>query len=77
MSGVIDDNGQQWEHCNDCGDFVEIELLAYEAPTEEYLYGRDLCPKCWTATSSMPTELVQINTKTGTATLVKIDRKVH
>jgi hypothetical protein len=46
MSGVIDDNGQQWERCNGCVAFVEIETLAYEQPSEEFEYGRDLCENC-------------------------------
>jgi hypothetical protein len=46
MSGVIDDDGQQWERCNGCGGFVEIETLAYEKPSAEFEYGRDLCVDC-------------------------------
>jgi hypothetical protein len=53
MSGVIDENGQQWEKCKNtkkngkyCGDFVLIDTLYYEEPTEEFPYGRDLCPAC-------------------------------
>jgi hypothetical protein len=46
MSGVIDKNGQQWEHCNACGAWVKFQDLAYEPPSEEHKYGRDLCPKC-------------------------------
>jgi hypothetical protein len=45
MSGVIDSEGQ-WEHCSKCGDWVLIQNLKYEEPSEEYPYGRDLCPKC-------------------------------
>lgn len=29
MSGVIDENGQQWERCNGCSRFVRIEELRY------------------------------------------------
>lgn len=29
MSGVIDNNGQQWEHCCQCGQFVRFEALRY------------------------------------------------
>jgi len=50
MSGVIDEKGQQWEHCNNCGDFVKIQNLRYEQPTEKYDYGRDLCSKCYELT---------------------------
>ena len=57
MSGVIDSNGQQWEHCHGCtgadtkdynerGKWVKIEELMYEPPSEVYKYGRDLCPDC-------------------------------
>jgi len=47
MSGVIDEDGQQWEHCHACGGWEQIELLTYEEPTEEFEYGRDLCVPCW------------------------------
>ena len=43
MAGVIDSDGQQWEHCNACGEMVEIETLLYEEKSEEFKYGRDLC----------------------------------
>lgn len=46
MSGVIDDNGQQWEHCCSCGKFVKIQKLWYEKPSKQYQYGRDLCNAC-------------------------------
>jgi hypothetical protein len=46
MSGVIDDNGIQWEHCNSCGKFVEIDHLFYEYPNNVNLNGRDLCEDC-------------------------------
>lgn len=46
MSGVIDEDGQQWEHCNGCTKFIRIEDLLYEQPTMKYRYGRDLCPPC-------------------------------
>jgi len=46
MSGVIDEDGQQWEHCNGCTRFVRIEDLGYEQPTARFKYGRDLCPDC-------------------------------
>jgi hypothetical protein len=53
MSGVIDENGQQWEKCKNtrrngkfCGEFVKIETLFYAEPTKEFPYGRDLCPRC-------------------------------
>ncbi len=46
MSGVIDDNGQQWEHCNACYKYVRIDRLMYEPPSSEHEYGRDLCPQC-------------------------------
>lgn len=46
MSGVIDDDGQQWERCNGCGEYVPIESLRYEQPSEKFEYGRDLCADC-------------------------------
>ena len=29
MSGVLDENGQQWEHCNVCGEFRRIGDLGH------------------------------------------------
>lgn len=46
MSGVIDDNGVQWEHCNDCGKFVRLTNLGYLKPSEAYPHGKDLCVRC-------------------------------
>mgnify|MGYP000243387515 CR=1 FL=1 len=47
MSGVVDEKGQQWEHCNCCGKFVRFpQDLGYEEPSDEHKYGRDLCTKC-------------------------------
>lgn len=48
MSGVVDKNGQQWEHCNNCGEWVKILDLFYGpmiavAPKEKWL---DLCLRC-------------------------------
>lgn len=47
MSGVIDDNGVQWEHCNECGKWVRYHHLKYEPPSRDHKYGRDLCPECY------------------------------
>ena len=46
MSGVIDTDGTQYERCNGCGDFVNMDKLIYEHPTLLSKYGRDLCRKC-------------------------------
>lgn len=46
MSGVIDNNGVQWEHCNECTNYVRIDLLMYEQPSADHKYGRDLCKTC-------------------------------
>ncbi len=52
MSGVIDNNGQQWERCNQCGATVKIQLLHFGPiragitprwPNEDKL---DLCKDC-------------------------------
>ena len=47
MSGVIDKNGQQWEHCNHCGVFTEIERLTtgYSPKWPKYPWV-DLCLNC-------------------------------
>ena len=42
MSGVIDSNGQQWEHCHTCNDFVRFpQDLGYTKDWKEHL-----CIKC-------------------------------
>lgn len=46
MSGVIDPDGTQWEHCNCCGKFVKIDNLGYQKPSAKWPHGRDLCVKC-------------------------------
>lgn len=53
MSGVIDEDGNQWEKCKNtrkngkyCGTFVPIDDLFYDPPSKEFQYGRDLCPLC-------------------------------
>ena len=46
MSGVIDENGTQWEHCNLCGEFVKLPELGYEKPTKRWPYGRMVCIQC-------------------------------
>lgn len=52
MGGVIDENGQQWEKCNSCLQFVAIQDLEYEQPSEEFKYGRDLCWGCFSGEKS-------------------------
>lgn len=47
MSGVVDDKGQQWEHCNGCGKFKRYpQSLGYQKPSKKYPYGRMLCLEC-------------------------------
>lgn len=46
MAGVVDEHGQQWERCNGCSEWVKIQKLEYEQPSERYPYGRDLCFTC-------------------------------
>lgn len=46
MSGVVDDNGVQWERCNECSKWVRYEELRYKEPSAEHQHGRDLCPRC-------------------------------
>lgn len=47
MSGVIDEDGTQWEHCNVCAGWVRIEELHYEPPSQKFDCGRDVGPCCW------------------------------
>ncbi len=42
MSGVIDEKGMQWEHCNICGKLVRLTNLGYERPSTAYPHGRDI-----------------------------------
>lgn len=46
MSGVIDSNGVQWEHCSCCGASVRLADLGYERPRAGHPHGRDVCIKC-------------------------------
>lgn len=46
MSGVIDEDGVQWERCNECGKWVRLERLVYAHPDEDHPYGQDLCHDC-------------------------------
>lgn len=68
MAGVIDSDGQQWERCNGCTEFVEIERLKYEPPSDEFKYGRDLCPDCAenSPTAVQPGQLIAVHLCGGT-----------
>jgi len=46
MSGIIDNNGVQWEHCTVCGTMVRLDDLGYEPPSEQHKHGRDICLSC-------------------------------
>jgi hypothetical protein len=46
MSGVIDDDGVQWERCNQCIRWTPLHVLQYEKPSAAFPCGRDLCPRC-------------------------------
>jgi hypothetical protein len=46
MSGVLDSNGIQWEHCNVCGMFTKLTMLGYQPKSKKYPHGRDICIKC-------------------------------
>lgn len=47
MSGVVDGNGQQWEHCYECGKLVRIQDLEYTSPTKDHPFGSQMCPECY------------------------------
>jgi len=61
MSGVIDEYGQ-WEHCNVCNDFVLIQNLEYEPPSEEYEYGRMIGPCCIGLPKEEQDEIIRVTT---------------
>jgi hypothetical protein len=55
MSGVIGDDGVQWERCNQCAGWERFELLAYAEPNPALpmpsWYAKDpsradICQKC-------------------------------
>lgn len=47
MAGVIDENGQQWEKCNICGEFIRFpQDLGFVKPRKNHPYGTDICVKC-------------------------------
>ena len=49
MSGVVDKNGQQWERCDECGEWTPIEELCcdYRLPGDQTgIVWVDICPKC-------------------------------
>lgn len=46
MSGVVDKDGQQWEHCSGCNNWIKIQDLGFEIPSQDWPHGRDLCVKC-------------------------------
>ena len=43
MSGVVMENGQQWERCNICGEYVKFEKLKYIPKSKKYPIGADSC----------------------------------
>lgn len=57
MSGVIDKNGVQWEHCNICFDMVRLDNLGYEPPTKDYPHGRDVCIHCTNTVKGLLTKV--------------------
>ncbi len=47
MSGVVDEKGQQWEHCGSCDGFFKFpQSLGYQKPSKQLPYGRMLCVGC-------------------------------
>jgi hypothetical protein len=55
MSGVIDERGVQWEHCNVCTQFKRIESLGYLPPNTTHPHGADICVDC---ANKLPQELL-------------------
>ena len=72
MSGVILENGEQWEHCNACGGWCLIDDLYYEEPSEKYEYGRDLCPPCHDEPSTQEVRRVAVEEER-----VKVDALIN
>ena len=59
MAGVIDDNGQQWEHCNHCSKYVRIQNLktGYSPKWPEHKWV-DLCPECKVLLTNHPNDCI-------------------
>jgi hypothetical protein len=53
MSGVIDGNGVQWEHCTVCNKWARLDALGYEPPSAQHPHGRDICLTCANAHSDI------------------------
>ena len=55
MSGVIDNNGQQWEHCTACSKYVRIDDLGFLKPglSPAFPHGADLCIQCVVADDAL------------------------
>jgi hypothetical protein len=49
MSGVIDSDGTQWEHCNGCGEFVRMDDLLYGRIRPELIEAREARIDAWVA----------------------------
>ena len=47
MSGVVDKNGQQWERCDECGDWVPIEELCWLPATFQTVMATGAGPTLW------------------------------
>jgi len=46
MSGVILEDGVQWEHCNVCAKWVRLDNLGYMKPSKKNPYGLNICMDC-------------------------------
>src|SRR6185369_12352940 len=80
MSGVIDENGVQWQHCHICRGWVRIQDLLYEEPSDAHPYGRDIGPCCKSKANNAqrPTTTYRLDLTTGVTTMTtnRIDRDV-
>jgi len=54
MSGVIDSNGQQWEHCNECGGWAKLQDLGYQPHSLKWNGPCDICMDCANKAPNLP-----------------------
>lgn len=59
MSGVIDSNGVQWEHCSICGKMHRIENLGYLPPSTKHPHGLDIGLCCINTLTQSQIRLVE------------------
>ena len=71
MSGFIDKNGVQWEHCTLCSSSTRLDDLGYVKPSPAHPHGLDICVECANAAvagGEIPLHNIQLAPLWGFAT---------